>query len=914
MKNKRLISSFLVMFMTTTACTPPSNKSSGVRTSSMVEKVSKLGTAQSQWIRLTDSENPNYALAELLTPWLWSLDANGLISIQSQTQNHDPHSSISQNLISEFLQMKQNFILGEKSYIHDPGLITNSVFSEVTSLESEDAFGLQIRLRSAAAAQAQAFLKIQSAFDEKIKNETRDIGRDIVGNLDPDIVEQINATKNKGDKVGAQEIYQLLKKWDRRLASYDFASEDGDKLVIYGYVASELYSFLKVHDSVKDIVHVAEELRGVGQKITEVRIVLKAMDQYRENLTQGWDLMKEAMSGIQTDIAEHPEWAAEFNPKITDQSAKETAHLIKNILLGEDIGDSNSEGQSFLSEGRPMGKNVKKFFAGAAKTSQSVDYLINGTRVIAQALGAKMDPKVEEALNTAQKITQGVQVAQQVAEAFSSNGLLGAFSVLSGSGGVALTMGPVGVGASVMAQAQMNAQLGEVNKKLDKVIQLQKEILELQKQTLAKIEELSYKVDRYHQEEMHAIDSVKQEVINSRRAVRKLIDDRLGGCFSLVNRMSSLSTKENLSLNLFSTMSDRSILAHMLADIGVRNRLQNEDGLKASYADCSRAMTDAFSFKAILMTPLTAFLESNNYNYATPLEIETQIYKPALANAISTFPGKTVDSLALHLPSSDFKGLERKAIYMNRKIQNQTSNLESRLKDTISTESLERYVGALLSLHPMLSVSAESWDKMNNVVTNALNGSRDSLQKQNQSEFWLRSALENVNTAIAQTALIAGEPLMPSLMSKFDAILSETGDCQTVHPPYCYVRQNAIMSKNILNYYLYQKVQDPQFLAAYIQAFNSKSDLEIVKLLGALFIGKVSWESRPLLTLGIVNTTIPFPTPEEAQKGSISYPSELSHLVKMQEKIADELTKVTPNSLDPAQQEFLTELTLFQKD
>jgi hypothetical protein len=913
MKNQKFISGMLAVSMAMSACTSSSDSPTGPSQSTVQDQVSQLGVAQEKWIQLTSSDNPNFALAELLTPWLWSLDSKSLEAIRVRRAVIDIDPSVREAIQAKLESIKMAMIFGSNSFIQDEALLKGAVFSQVTQLESQGAFALQIRLQTAAEAQAQAYMKVQAAFNEKIRKDAKDIGCEIVAGLNPKAIEQINNAKNKNPKAAIQEIYQVLKQWDQRLAGYDFADQDAHKLLLYGYVAAELYDYLKDHPTVQDIVHTVKEIRAVEEKIKEVRLILSSMDKYNDTLAEGWDKMKAGMQGIQKDIQSNPEWSLDPNLKITDESKKASVKLVTDLLLGQDEPASPEE-KSFLSKPHPLSKNAKTFFEGAAKAAGAVDGMIGGTRAIAQTLGIKIDPELEEALNTAQKISQGVQVAEQVASAFASDGLMGAFGALAGPGGAALVMGPVGAGAMAVGQMQMNAELGKINMKLDKVIELQKQILDLQKQTLAKLDDLSHKLDEYHNQEMLAIEGVQDEVLENRSAIRMQIDSDLSACKSLVNRVNSISNNTaSVSVNMLSARTVQNTLAQAIAVPSVRQALLNESSLRQSFARCGAAMGNAFSHKSVIETPLKAALDGKP-GIATPLQLRKKRFDPALLTLASANQGKNYEKMALHIPVAGFSGLDRKDFYAKRSLGSQDNSLGTDLSEMVSVYALERYVSVLLALHPMLAVSGEAWNSLPNAVESSWNGSNALAQRQNQSEFWLKSALDTIQIAIAQQALLAGEPLLSHLVDKIDAIIAEPVSCEAKDSQFCFVRENEVMAKNLLNYYLYLRAKDPNFFAAYTQAFNANSVQDMVKILGVQFVGHIEAPANVSLAWKAeTKVSVSLPKPEDLTKGMINYPPELSLLVKMQEKVTDELVKVVPNSLKLQEQQLLTEMILFKK-
>src|SRR5437868_7785259 len=115
-----------------------------------------------------------------------------MAAIKARTQTIDPESTAASELQKSLLQMKFKMIMGDRSYIQDENLLKNSVFSQFTRLESEGSFNLQIRLQTAAEAQAEAYKKVTTAFNEKVKANAKEISRDVVSNLKPEAIAEIN--------------------------------------------------------------------------------------------------------------------------------------------------------------------------------------------------------------------------------------------------------------------------------------------------------------------------------------------------------------------------------------------------------------------------------------------------------------------------------------------------------------------------------------------------------------------------------------------------------------------------------------------------------------------------------------------------------------------------------------------------
>lgn len=192
------------------------------------------------------------------------------------------------------------------------------------------------------------------------------------------------------------------------------------------------------------------------------------------------------------------------------------------------------------------------------------------------------------------------------------------------------------------------------------------------------------------------------------------------------------------------------------------------------------------------------------------------------------------------------------------------------------------------------------------------------------------NALKLTQSAIAQEALLAGEPILHRLSDNMAGILS-VKPCEEVNLKnapqtddihfLCSIRENLLLMKNLVMYSLvYEAKTQTDFYSNYKDAYYAND----LKTIAKLFNIKMAPERLEIMknkkgdydivikVFGRKNVSkvVRLPTPEELRQGNIIYSENMPRLLKMQEVILNGLEKVAPIDRDFKDQGLLKLLLL----
>lgn len=115
-----------------------------------------------------------------------------------------------------------------------------------------------------------------------------------------------------------------------------------------------------------------------------------------------------------------------------------------------------------------------------------------------------------------------------------------------------------------------------------------------------------------------------------------------------------------------------------------------------------------------------------------------------------------------------YSSLRHKNIYVMYSSTNPSSHENYEFENLISVKNLERYLGHLLILGPLLEVDKNVWQMSYQEIINTYIANSNTDSNQNtRSHYFLNNALKMVQSSIAQEALLAGEPILLTLNDKY---------------------------------------------------------------------------------------------------------------------------------------------------
>ena len=171
----------------------------------------------------------------------------------------------------------------------------------------------------------------------------------------------------------------------------------------------------------------------------------------------------------------------------------------------------------------------------------------------------------------------------------------------------------------------------------------------------------------------------------------------------------------------------------------------------------------------------------------------------------------------------------------------------------------------------------------------------------------MNNALDMIHSAIAQEAILAGEPLIPGVRAKMAKQLFANDVCGKAGPEgiVCSLRGNRLLMKNYLNYTIQKSISFTLTLEKYQDALN-RNDFDTL----ALYLNNEG-VTRDMLMVedGLIKIRLPveqrpggknfetftLPRSEAITANTMLYSENMERLIKMQKDTVSALVKLSPS-------------------
>jgi len=880
---KRIILSFLVL-LGSTSCGQKSKlfferpflKS---EVENKVEK--KLPSASLQeWLKLIKGETPNIALAELLSQ---------SVANDSKEEIKELVSRLSENEIAQILSSVEasqkdieNQLVFHRS--EDKALEAASIFrSELFKQSETDSYLAQVKIQTYAYIQNKALNEILSTYQTQVQDLTRPIAL-------ASIKEYLRSNPSDAIKLeriilGASDVQQVAREISKSLLlaqkvgavmaglSYSEQAFAMANFTVVGIIYTEIKdkkSFKNILDTYKEIKTEIDHLKSKAQAIN---LFVSSLDRFHTELENTHADFARGLKGINEDYLQIK--------AVSGQTSFEAKKVYNNIYqqLFKGAKPFDASRPSFNIE------NIKICTSASIKMANSLGVLTQATRVLAKELNVRIPQDLEKVLETSEKVARTVSLVSGVINGFASGGILGATAALTKSLG--------------LATDPVYSKLAMIDSKMDQLLEGQKEMLKLQEKTMSMIKELAVLVDANHQVEMEALSEIKEYTLAGLEISKSLLHEDLRFCEMILAKQFS---KDQKNIN-FLTQGPHSFYESFqnYGDIQKFIRGLGEN----SYSSCQDAMAKAFGGASEFESPLRITFETDETHRYT--KFATEVYSPLLArlklglrkNDAEIFKAEDV---FLNVPVQSFDHLKvKKNAYQKNKNKEGNENPSYRLDVIYSETILERYVAQLLALYPFLDLNRSDWTDndliglMKTYFTNM-----ESTAVEANSSLYLKNALFITQSIIAQETLLAGEPLLeglyevaPALLGSAPYVQSEKLNIQT----YNAVRSNRLLTRNLLSYFLWKKIQSggsELTFESYQNAILKKDFSFLAKVLGVIpYQLNIDAENGELI-LTVNNMLIPLPNLEDLKKGTILYSENMQRVVKIQDRLLEALAKKSP--------------------
>ncbi len=856
--------------------------------------------------RLFKSERPNIAFAQFIARSLKDKSSSSLGDL-SEMLTEEEIQRIIQTTRNENKAIRKYYLYHNNEYQNDHILRSDRLdMSEVSDFSFHD----HLVYNTFQYLQHRTLENISNTYQAQITKLESELIPTIAKKIlteapqDAQEIEQLvsaGKTKEAIDKI--QDSILKLESISRILGDSNLSS--GDKIVLAsgGALAFGIYQQLKDH---KDFIQFTKNVREVIRTVDELKSKYKEFTALAGSLGSGLDQIKTGMGSFTSELTHARDglrdmfrMASESAPGTSGVQSQRIVDFVKDQIKGKKSVKPDEFSDQYRQRAIQITTSLNKSFEAAHSATQGLNSIINASVRMTQILGVRLPPDLNKAIDKAQKVIAVVSLGKNIMDAYASGGVVPALNLLSGQ--------------SPFSNPQ-SEQLSQINQKLDEVLANQKIMIEAQLATMSMIKDLSIMIDRYHEKEMNALaelrdfsliqlEILKSNNLNSNIQVcEQIINFHLSSAWSVFHEYKSpyqsINQLQILDQKIYSKINSLGDLRRMLLVGGPR-----------VLEDCHQAFAKSFGTSFNNENPLLAIFDSNEDNNL--MRFKRNVYLPTLQALKMQTNGTTPNQAPLHLPSKTFKYSYRKLSYFG---SNQEGVNRYNLSLLISSKNLERYVTSLLLLYPVFEVRESLWEKdIKEIVDNYFERSNERNQFSNKSTLFLQNALSLTQSAIAQEAIMAGEPTLPGFDENLSISLLSKSDCGNIANYYensegadfiCALRSNPLFMRNHLVHSLNRNLLvDRKFHEHYQRLLETKNFKALQQILKTdAEIVELTKNNKSVLALklsglrasGSNDVFIKLPTPQDVLEGKVLYSENMQKLLVIQDSIISHLEKTFP--------------------
>lgn len=863
---------------------------------------------------ILNSEAPNLALADLVAKSLKADDKKVIEEAMSSLKTEEV-DEILKRVGKDNKAIKNYYLFRKEKYSFDKALIANSLVDSSDIVSEAISFEDQVRISAFTYIKNKSLTEVIGTYEKRVGELAKDLALSVAQDMalsDPKMAEEIEGLVRRGQEEKVLKMIQssrpFLEKMDRYFKSSNLNENEQYVVVGSGALAGAIYWAVKDNNGFKNILAkakaIAEDVKAFESKAKEFMVLTKALETHLSNTEKNIDDFSSGMTGMRKDLKDLYE-STKSGPEASSNihSKRVMNFLYEKVIKGKDVTEDGAN-SSILSKQVRINQNLLKSATAVGNMSENLNNILNTTTAMCKLVGITPSKEVQKVIQTAQKVAQAVSTVKSMAVGFAAGGPLGAIAAFSSSPIMGSLLGGGG-------GADISGALKEINKKLDIIMENQRKMMEMQLETMKMIKDLALMVDQYHQDEMRALAELRDLSLVNLEINKSLLNQDIRSCERIIRfQLSSIWRDNHFELNSFFGINDLKIInTHFSKNIKKFADIQRvvHSVERNGFEKCQNGISEAFGGNSTLENPIRAIFSSTENEKLYSFQRDR--YLP-LVDSLYFF-SKTVylDSMPLHLPSANFEGLEKKTPYLSMNPESAKNDAYD-IENLVSVKSLERYLTQLLVLYPYLEVDKEYWDAgLKSVVDEYMKKSNIESNQNIRSSYYLSNALKLVQTAIAQEALQAGEPLLPFLTAMYAREMVTDRDCTEIStdipssteiPTLCVMRENKLLMKNYLTYFLNWKASrhSENLFAEYKKAYESKN----VAALSLIFNSDIAANrfviKDDLITFTVTSNKekveIRLPKPSQLEKGVIMYSEYMPRLMKMQSAIIESLEKVSP--------------------
>ncbi len=721
------------------------------------------------------SSAPNLALADLLAKFLSADEKKAIESIISSLKVSDIEEILTR--VGKDNKTIQNFyLLKGQDYSFNNKLLTNSIVNQTSIISEAVSIEDQVKISAFTYIKNKSLDEIIMTYEKRTTELAKDLALIIAQEIainDSLSAEKIESFVSSNDESRAMKVITSSRPYIEKMDRYFKASNlsENEQFIVVGgtAMAGAIYTVVKDNAGFKNIVEkvkgITQDVKAFEKKAKEFMVLARALEKHIDDTEKNIDDFTSGMTGMRKDLKDLYE-STKVGGKTSSsvESKRIMRFLYEKVIEGKDT-DKEGANPSILSKQVRINDNLLKSATAVGNMSDNLSNILNTTSAMCNLLGIKPSKDVQKVMQTAQHVAQAVSTVRNMAIGFAAGGPLGAIAAFSSSPVLSSLMGGGGDGTA--------SALAAINRKLDIIMENQRKMMEMQMETMKMIKDLALMVDQYHQDEMRAVAELRDISLVNLEISKSLINQDIRSCERMIRfQLSSVWKNYNFEIDSFYGINDlKMINTHFSKNIKSFSDIQRiiHSVEKNGFEKCQNGIAEAFGGNSTLENPIRGIFASTETEALYSFQRDK--YLPLLDVLYSFTRRVYLDSMPLHLPAANYKGVADKMVYfmpsnsgMNNNDNSSNDNYD--MENLVSVKSLERYLAQLLVLYPYLEVDKEAWDKGAKAVAEEYIQKSNIDSNQNiRSSYYLSNALKLVQTAIAQEALMAGEPLLPFLVS-----------------------------------------------------------------------------------------------------------------------------------------------------
>ena len=943
MKNlRKSLASLIIVSMTMTACgkndpavnnyytTNAASESKGsesVLAQTIGAKESKSLTFENcKRLVLTKDKN-NYSLAKIFSAHVSFEEKEAVENYINENLSTEEIATIIKRVSANYENKKLVYLYNDAPWAQDQKLIDESIMKlEEITVDYGD-LEKQLMVETAIKIKSKYLEEILGTYSKAIDQTSAELAADyavILKEKQPEVIKKAEEALRNGKKDAAIET---LRKGLEKLQEFNQIRQDTDiensQLVMVGLsgaVAYKIYDLVKDSKTFANVKKIINDAKVLKQKfedakkiVTAIKDLHKSMSDEVSNFTAATKKLGEGAGGLISAVKKD----LEKDPKNNLTVKEQLDALYKKIKGGSKSEVANGKYKNHLDK---MDQGLVAMSSSFSKISENFDAIINSSVQLLNVLGVKIGKDGQKIIKAAKTVSGIISVAANTLKGFATGGYVGAGVALLGS------MSSVFGGSSeAAAQAQIMKQLEMMDLKLDEILKLQKETIQLQLETMKMIRDLALMVDEFHQEEMRALSLLRDEGLTNMELAKVELNRNIKQCELLIEYQMANATRQE-PLYLFSDNTDLLDITHKNF-YGSLVKYQSFESIVRGatfdgFSNCQSGINDAFGSVSHKENPILAIYNSKSDGENNLLRYQREVYAPLFNEFNNSVIGESYTvQLPLHIPVKSMKGLDKKYSFLANptSLSGRGDNVYN-FSNFVSPLALTRYASSLLILYPLLDFDRDTWMQGPNAIVNRFfadllsipgAGSDDhNSYLKSRSLYLLKNALRMTQSAIAQEALLSGEPMLNVLYNKRAELFKSENPCTDRSLGkgnlQCAVYSNRLLLKNLLVYSL-MKDGNLENYKNVLATAGDKGIPALEQMLGngsGYFNNKIKYDAKAgyYVELKLADPSSPsivvLPSAESLKDVPVFYSENMVKLVKLQLKLIDAIIEVSPQFMN----------------